>query len=105
MLEPRTMPELVHLPNGQVLIANDALSGFAAIASVSGPVRNSNADHAVLTSSLYTPTAPLGGRISNAGMPSSGIVRVYHSSINLMPQDNFLIVGSNPTSGKPAVGN
>ncbi|KAL1944403.1 hypothetical protein VTO73DRAFT_3588 [Trametes versicolor] len=96
MLEPRVMPELVHLPNGQVLIANGARSGFAAIASVSEPVGNSNADHAVLTPSLYTPTAPLGRRISNAGMPSSGIARVYHSSINLTPQGNFLIAGSNP---------
>lgn len=96
MLEGRTMPELVHLPNGQVLIANGAGTGFAAVASVGDPVGNSNADHAVLVPSLYTPTAPLGRRISNAGMPSSGIARVYHSSINLTPQGNFLIAGSNP---------
>ncbi|KAI9060007.1 copper radical oxidase [Trametes sanguinea] len=96
MLEPRMMPELVHLPNGQVLIANGARSGFAAIASVSDPVGNSNADHAVLVPSLYTPNAPLGQRISNAGLPSSGIARVYHSSITLTPQGNFLIAGSNP---------
>ncbi|KAI0832917.1 glyoxal oxidase N-terminus-domain-containing protein [Trametes gibbosa] len=96
MLEGRTMPELVHLPNGQVLITNGAGSGFAAINSVGEPIGNSNADHAVLTPSLYTPTAALGQRISNAGMPSSGIARVYHSSITLTPQGNFLIGGSNP---------
>ncbi|KAI0650924.1 glyoxal oxidase N-terminus-domain-containing protein [Trametes meyenii] len=98
MLEGRTMPELVHLPNGQVLIANGARSGFAAIHQVQDAIGNSNADHAVLTPSLYTPAAPLGRRISNVGMPSSGIARVYHSSITLTPQGNFLIGGSNPNS-------
>lgn len=98
MLEPRTMPELVHLPNGQVLIAHGGRTGFAAIASVRDPVGNSNADHAVLVPSLYTPDAPLGRRISNRGMPSSGIARLYHSSVTLTPQGNFLIAGSNPNN-------
>ncbi|KAI0705752.1 glyoxal oxidase N-terminus-domain-containing protein [Cerioporus squamosus] len=96
MLEGRTMPELVHLPNGQVLIANGARTGFAAIAQVPDAIGNSNADHAVFTPSLYTPTAPLGRRISNAGMPTSNIARIYHSSITLTPQGNFLVAGSNP---------
>ncbi|KAH9854846.1 glyoxal oxidase N-terminus-domain-containing protein [Lenzites betulinus] len=104
MLERRTMPELVHLPNGQILIANGAGTGFAAIASVSDPIGNSNSDHAVLVPSLYTPDAPLGQRISNAGMPSSGIARVYHSSITLTPQGNFLIGGSNPNPNTTAPG-
>ncbi|KAI0677743.1 glyoxal oxidase precursor [Trametes maxima] len=103
MLEPRTMPELVHIPNGQILIANGARSGFAAIHQVQDPIGNSNSDHAVLVPSLYTPDAPLGRRISNAGMPSSGIARVYHSSITLTPQGNFLIAGSNP-NGNTTVG-
>ncbi|KAI9060002.1 copper radical oxidase [Trametes sanguinea] len=103
MLEPRTMPELVHIPNGQVLIANGARSGFAAIKQVQDPIGNSNSDHAVLVPSVYTPDAPLGRRISNAGMPSSGIARVYHSSITLTPQGNFLVAGSNP-NGNTTVG-
>ena len=98
MLEGRTMPELVHLPNGQVLIANGARTGFAAIKQVPDAIGNSNSDHAVLTPSLYTPTAPLGRRISNVGMPTSNIARVYHSSITLTPQGNFLIGGSNPNA-------
>ncbi|KAI0076968.1 hypothetical protein K474DRAFT_1182017 [Panus rudis PR-1116 ss-1] len=98
MLEGRTMPELVHLPNGQVLIANGARTGFAAIAQVPDAIGNSNADHAVLTPSLYTPSAPLGRRISNAGMPTSDVARVYHSSITLTPQGNFLVAGSNPNA-------
>ena len=98
MLEARSMPELVHIPNGQVLITNGAGSGFAAIATVQDPIGNSNADHAVLVPSIYTPDAPLGRRISNAGMPNSGIARVYHSSVTLTPQGNFLIAGSNPNA-------
>ncbi|PIL37702.1 hypothetical protein GSI_01396 [Ganoderma sinense ZZ0214-1] len=98
MLEGRTMPELVHLPNGQVLIANGARTGFAAIAQVPDAIGGSNADHAVLTPSLYTPTLPLGQRISNKGLPTTDIARVYHSSITLTPQGNFLIAGSNPNA-------
>ena len=97
MLEGRTMPELVHLPNGQVLIANGARTGFAAIAEVPDAVNGaSDADHAVLTPSLYTPSLPLGRRISNAGLPTTDIARMYHSSITLTPQGNFLVAGSNP---------
>ena len=98
MLEGRTMPELVHIPNGQVLITNGGRSGFAAIAQVPDPVGNSNADHPVFTPSLYTPDLPLGHRISNAGMPSSDVARLYHSSVTLTPQGNFLIAGNNPNN-------
>ncbi|KAI0355513.1 glyoxal oxidase precursor [Trametes cingulata] len=103
MLEGRIMPELVHLPNGQVLIANGGRTGFAATDAVQDPIGNSDADNPVLVPSLYTPDAPLGQRISNAGMPSSGIARMYHSSITLTPQGNFLIAGSNP-NGNTTIG-
>ena len=86
MLEPRMMPEIILLPNGQLLITNGGETGYAAIASVSNAVGNvSNFDHPVLTPSLYTPDAPLGQRISNAGMPTTDIPRVYHSAITLTP--------------------
>nr|VWO96342.1 Nitrogen assimilation transcription factor nit-4 [Ganoderma boninense] len=98
MLEGRTMPELVHVPNGQVLITNGGRSGFAAISQVPDPVGNSNADHPVFTPSLYTPDLPLGHRISNAGMPSTDIPRLYHSTVTLTPQGNFLIAGNNPNN-------
>ncbi len=96
MLSNRTMNELLHLPNGQILVANGAGSGFAGISSVQQPIGNSNADHAVLVPEIYTPSAELGNRFSNAGMPSGEIARVYHSTITLTPQGNFLIAGSNP---------
>lgn len=72
------------------------MSGFAALATVSDPVGNSNADHPAFTPSIYSPDLPLGQRISNAGMPTTDIARVYHSSVTLTPQGNFLVAGSNP---------
>ncbi|KAK7681668.1 hypothetical protein QCA50_015402 [Cerrena zonata] len=96
MLEPRIMPELVHVPNGQVLIINGARTGVTGIGSVKDPLGNSNADHPVFTPSLYTPNAPLGSRISNIGLPTTDIARLYHSSVTLTPQGNFLVAGSNP---------
>ncbi|KAF8581888.1 copper radical oxidase [Ramaria rubella] len=96
MLEGRMMPELVHIPNGQLLIINGAQTGVAALATTFNPVGNSNADHPAFTPSIYTPNAPLGQRISNKGMPTSNIARLYHSSVTLTPQGNFLVAGSNP---------
>ena len=96
MLEGRIMAELVHVPNGQVLIINGAQTGFASSGTVRDPIGASNADHPVFVPSLYTPDAPLGQRISNAGMPRSDIARVYHSTVTLTPQGNFLVSGSNP---------
>ena len=46
MLEGRIMPEMILLPNGQVLIVNGGQTGYAAFNSVRDPVGNqSNADH------------------------------------------------------------
>jgi hypothetical protein len=48
MLEGRMMPEMILLPNGQVLITNGARTGYAALGSVGDPVDGqSNADNAV----------------------------------------------------------
>ncbi len=47
MLESRIMPEIILLPNGQVLITNGAETGYAAIGSVGDLVGQSNADHPV----------------------------------------------------------
>ncbi|KAM5542479.1 hypothetical protein V8D89_003938 [Ganoderma adspersum] len=104
MLSNRTLNELLHLPNGQILIANGAGSGFAGIKNVPDAIGNSNADHAVLVPELYTPSAALGQRFSNAGMPSADIARVYHSTITFTPQGNFLIAGSNPNRESNATG-
>jgi len=97
MSDPRMMPEMILLPNGQVLITNGGRTGYAAAGSVADPVGNSsNADHPVFTPELYTPQAPLGRRLSKAGMPTTNIARMYHSGVSLTPQGNILIAGSNP---------
>ncbi|KAH9480911.1 Aldehyde oxidase GLOX [Psilocybe cubensis] len=98
LLEPRMMPEMILMPNGQVLIVNGAMSGYAAIAAVADPVNGSNADHPALTPSLYNPNAPLGKRISNAGLPTTNIPRMYHSVASLTPSGNVLLAGSNPNA-------
>jgi len=103
MLNPRIMPEMILLPNGQVLIINGGKTGYAATASVGQPVgNNSNADHPVyalislliwkdadewirFTPELYTPSGSLGKRISSAGLPTTNIARMYHSSVTLTP--------------------
>ena len=47
LLEPRIMPEMILMPNGQILVINGALTGYAAIDSVGDPIGSSNADHPV----------------------------------------------------------
>lgn len=47
MPEGRMMPEMILMPNGQVLIINGAGTGYAATVSVGDPVDHSNADHPV----------------------------------------------------------
>ncbi|KAJ7039410.1 glyoxal oxidase precursor [Mycena alexandri] len=96
MLEGRMMPEMIILPNGQILITNGAQTGYAAFNGVPDVIGNSNADHPAFTPSLYNPSAPLGHRISNQGLPTTDIPRLYHSTTSLTPSGNVLLAGSNP---------
>jgi hypothetical protein len=99
MPEGRMMPEMILMPNGQVLIINGAGSGYAAVLSVADPIGQSNADHPVFTPVLYNPQASLGKRFSREGLPTTDIARLYHSGITLTPSGNILLAGSNPNSG------
>jgi len=46
MLEPRMMPEMILMPNGEVVIINGAQTGYAAVLAVRDPVgNNSDSDH------------------------------------------------------------
>lgn len=47
MPEGRMMPEMILMPNGQVLITDGAGTGYAALDSVGDPIGSSNADHPV----------------------------------------------------------
>jgi len=99
LLEPRIMPEMILLPTGDVVITNGGMTGYAAIGSVGNPVDGaSNADHPALRPSLYTPSAPLGQRFSNAMFPNTDIPRMYHSGVSLTPLGNIMLAGSNPNN-------
>ncbi|KAI0749033.1 hypothetical protein C8Q74DRAFT_1374126 [Fomes fomentarius] len=70
-IDDRIQPEnlhLVHLPNGQIVIANGAQTGFAGFHNLPGDLGESNADKPAFIPSIYFPDAPLGERISNANM-------------------------------------
>ncbi|KAJ7666190.1 glyoxal oxidase N-terminus-domain-containing protein [Mycena polygramma] len=86
MPQGRMMPEMILLPNGQVLITNGAATGYAAVQSIGVTTGQSNADHPVFTPILYTPTARLGQRMTQEGLPTTDIPRLYHSSVTLTPQ-------------------
>ncbi|KAJ7286106.1 copper radical oxidase [Mycena rebaudengoi] len=96
MPEARVMPDAVLLPTGAVVIVNGAESGISGYGNVRDQVGASNADHPVLTPVLYTPSADLGDRFSDEGMPTSAIPRLYHSVATLTPSGELMIAGSNP---------
>ncbi|KAF7351193.1 hypothetical protein MSAN_01550300 [Mycena sanguinolenta] len=96
MPQGRMMPEMILMPNGQVMIINGGLTGYAAVASIGVPFGNSNAANPIGTPVLYTPSAALGSRFSQKGLPTTDIPRMYHSTVTLTPQGNLLLAGNNP---------
>ncbi|KAJ7595315.1 glyoxal oxidase N-terminus-domain-containing protein [Mycena floridula] len=97
MLEPRMMPEMLLMPNGQVLIINGGQTGYSSYQDVRDPVGNqSNCDHPAFTPTLYSPLAPRGRRFDNSMMPTTDIPRLYHSAATLTPNGNILVARSNP---------
>jgi len=94
------MPEMILMPNGQVHIINGAGTGYTALAGdvVADPIGGGNADHPVFTPSLYTPDAQIGRRFSNAGLPTTDIARLYHSTASLTPMGSVMLAGSNPNN-------
>jgi hypothetical protein len=104
MLDPRTMGQFVILPDGRLLVVNGGTNGTAGYAQSTGetfsfaemPFGESLASGPVGTPSIYDPNAPAGNRWSSAGLSSSTIPRLYHSSALLLPDASVLIAGSNP---------
>ncbi|KAJ6544314.1 immunoglobulin E-set [Mycena capillaripes] len=93
----------------EAIIASLALAPFFDFAGTGGPLmingRSAWALEVVsdtfcvsggLTPSLYDLSAPLGHRISNKGLPTTDIARMYHSTVTLTPSGNILLAGSNP---------
>ncbi|KAJ7046955.1 DUF1929-domain-containing protein [Mycena alexandri] len=103
MIEGRTMGQFIILPTGKLLMVNGGLNGTAGYADQTGttplgqmPFGQSLASGPVGTPAIYDPDAPSGSRWSNAGLETSSIARLYHSSAILLPDSSVLIAGSNP---------
>ena len=104
MLEGRTMGQFITLPDGTMLVINGGANGTAGFSNQTlytlsldeMPFFQSLASGPVGTPAIYNPNAPKGSRWSNAGLATSNIARLYHSSAILLPDASVLIAGSNP---------
>lgn len=103
MLDGRTMGQFILLPDGTALVINGGSNGTAgySIGTKNTPVDQmpfgvSLASGPVGTPALYNPNNPKGSRWSNAGMSTSPIARLYHSTAILLPDASVLVAGSNP---------
>lgn len=83
--EPRSMGNLILLPNGKIFCLNGAGTGVAGYGNDSWAVGESYADNPVLTPIEYDPDAPAGQRWNRDGLSPSTIPRMYHSSVMLLP--------------------
>ncbi|KAK2467918.1 hypothetical protein APHAL10511_000213 [Amanita phalloides] len=104
MLEGRTMGQFIILPDQTLLVVNGGRNGTAGYSQATGqtssfaamPYGESLASGPVGTPAIYNPNAPQGQRWSNAGLATSNIARLYHSSAILLADGSVLIAGSNP---------
>lgn len=100
----RTMGQFVALPDGTLLVINGASNGTAGYAQSTGttttfgamPFGESLATGPVGQPAIYNPNAASGSRWSTAGLSSSNIPRLYHSTALLLPDGSVMIAGSNP---------
>lgn len=100
----RTMGQFIALPDGTMLVINGGANGTAGYAEHTAetlsysdmPYGMSLCAAPVLQPAIYDPSQPLGSRWSTAGLSSSTIPRLYHSSAMLMPDASVFIAGSNP---------
>jgi hypothetical protein len=100
----RTMGQFIALPDGTMLFINGAQYGTAGYAQqtlttttfANMPYGESLATGPVLQPAIYNPTAASGKRWSTAGLSSSTIPRLYHSSALLLPDGSVMVAGSNP---------
>lgn len=104
MIIGRTMGQFIALPDGTLFMVNGGANGTAGYSTQTlqtplygdMPFGMSLAADPVLTPAIYNPNAPKGSRWSNAGLGSSQIPRLYHSSAVLLPDTSVMIAGSNP---------
>ncbi|KAF7984141.1 hypothetical protein HWV62_16788 [Athelia sp. TMB] len=104
MFGGRTMGQFITLPDGTMLMVNGGANGTAGYATATNltpdlalmPYGESLAAGPVGQPAIYNPNAPAGSRWSNAGLATSNIARLYHSSAMLLPDASVMIAGSNP---------
>ncbi|KAI0290848.1 copper radical oxidase variant A [Multifurca ochricompacta] len=100
----RTMGQFIALPDGTLLVINGGEYGTAGYAQRTlttttygaMPYGESLATGPVGQPAIYNPNAPAGSRWSTAGLSSSNIPRLYHSSALLLPDGSVMVAGSNP---------
>ncbi|KAG6906057.1 hypothetical protein DXG01_016118 [Tephrocybe rancida] len=100
----RTMGQFILLPDGRMFVINGGLNGTAGYATETGqtlsyvdmPFGMSLASGPVGTPAICDPNAAKGKRWTNAGLGTSNIARLYHSSAILLPDASVLVAGSNP---------
>ncbi|KAJ6501963.1 glyoxal oxidase precursor [Mycena sanguinolenta] len=109
MPEARILMESVLLPTGDVLLINGAHTGYSGYPSVVGSnVTMSNSADPAFRGMLYRTSSsfPAGQRITQEGIPTSDIARMYHSSASLTAKGNVMVAGSNTVPavvGPPAL--
>ncbi|KAI0301551.1 glyoxal oxidase [Multifurca ochricompacta] len=89
----RTMGQFIALPDGTLLVINGGEYGTAGYAQRTLTTTTYGLCH---TPAIYNPNAPAGSRWSTAGLSSSNIPRLYHSSALLLPDGSVMVAGSNP---------
>ncbi|KAF8334022.1 DUF1929-domain-containing protein [Cantharellus anzutake] len=96
--EARTMGNFILLPDGRILLVNGAKLGTAGYGNDSWAIGHSYADSPILTPLIYDPHPgiPTSRRLSRAGLGSSKIPRMYHSTAILLTDGSVMIAGSNP---------
>jgi hypothetical protein len=99
----RTMGQFIALPDGTLLFINGGQYGTAGYATMTltttnMPYGQSLATGPVLQPAIYNPNAPSGHRWSTAGLGSSTIPRLYHSTAVLLPDGSVMVAGSNPNA-------
>jgi hypothetical protein len=100
----RTMGQFIALPDGTLLFLNGGTYGTAGYSQTTlttttfgaMPYGESLATGPVGQPAIYNPNAPQGSRWSTAGLSSSNIPRLYHSSAVLLPDGSVMVAGSNP---------
>ncbi|KAI7732672.1 hypothetical protein M8C21_024521, partial [Ambrosia artemisiifolia] len=85
MPSPRTMGDLLLLPNGQLLFINGAKKGTSGWEDAEDPN---------LTPALFMPENSMGMRFKE--LNPTTIPRMYHSISSVLPDGKILVAGSNP---------